>query len=90
MLIVAKSYASAVRLTLGNNQLNYHYPLGSRKQHKLSDIADWQEEVVKSNSREYCRLTIKLENGKKLQLSNHENSNYIDVIRYLKKKVKRH
>ena len=40
-------------------------------------------------SSEYRRLSILLVKDKKLLLSNHENTNYQDVVNYLKKKVKK-
>ena len=89
MTVAVKTFFSAIFLTVGNNQLIYRYLLGSEKKHKISDVVSWQEEVVKSKSNEYRRLIIQLKNGKKLQLSNHENSDYKDVVNYLSKKVKK-
>ena len=76
-------------LTLDKNKLTYHYLWGTKQKHPLSDINDWQEEVVKRKNSAYHRLSIHLVNGKKLNLSNHENSHYDKVVNYLRKKVKR-
>ena len=90
IIVAAKTYFSALILTVGDNRLTYRYLFGSEKRHKITAIVSWQEEVVKRKSSEYRRLSMLLVNGKKLQLSNHENSNYKDVVNYLKKKVKKH
>ncbi|MEP1032499.1 hypothetical protein [Ekhidna sp.] len=86
--IARKGYTSALKLTIGNNQLTYRYFLSSSKSHKISDVKSWHEDVVKSKNGDYKRLSILLASGKMLQLSNHENSNYQPVVNYLKKKVK--
>ena len=88
IVVAAKSYFSAINLSLGDNQLTYRYLLGSQKKHKISEVSDWQEEVVKRKNSEYRRLSIQLVNGKTLHLSNHENSNYEKLVNYLRKKVK--
>lgn len=86
--IARKGYTSALRLTVGNNKLTYRYFLSASKSHKISDVKSWHEDVVKSKSGDYKRLTVLLASGKMLQLSNQENSNYQKVVKYLEKKVK--
>lgn len=86
--VARKGYTSALRLTIGNNQLTYRYFLSTKKSHKISDVKSWHEDVVKNKNGDYRRLSILLASGKMLQLSNHENSNYQMVVNYLKKKVK--
>ena len=88
IVVVSKSYYSAVTITLGNDRLTYRYPLGSKKKHKISDISTWQEKVIKRKSSTYRRLSIQLVTGKKLLLSNHENGDYENVVKYLRKKVR--
>ncbi len=88
IIVASKSYFSAMTMTLGNDRLTYRYPFGSRKQHKVSEIAAWDETVIKRKSSTYKRLTIRLATGKKLHVSNQENSDYDKVLKYLKKKVK--
>ncbi|WP_436516333.1 hypothetical protein [Ekhidna sp. To15] len=87
--VARKGYMSTLAITIRNSILTYRYLLGSKKSHKISMIANWQEEVVKSKNGEYRQLSMVLSTGKILQLSNHENSNYQSVVNYLKKKVKR-
>ena len=84
--IAIKSYFSAVSITLGDNKISYRYLLGSHKVHKINDITKWSEDIVKRKKSEYRSLTIQLTNGKKLRLSNHENSQYDKLVSYLKKK----
>ncbi|MEM9328924.1 MAG: hypothetical protein AAGA85_24885 [Bacteroidota bacterium] len=88
IIVMSKSYFSSISLKLGNNQLTYRYPLGAERKHKLSDVSGWHENVVQRKSSTYRRLSIRLVTGKKLLLSNHENSDYDKVVSYLKKKVK--
>ncbi|WP_462249631.1 hypothetical protein [Ekhidna sp.] len=86
--VARKGYTSALRLTIGNNKLTYQYFLGGKKSFNISDVANWHEEVVKQKNADYKRLTIVLSNGKVLHISNQENSNYQQVLNYIKKKVK--
>ncbi len=88
IIVASKSYFSAMTLTLGNDRLTYQYPFGPKKKHKISEVAAWEETVIKRKSSTYKRLTIRLTGGKKLHLSNQENSDYDKVLKYLKKKVK--
>jgi hypothetical protein len=89
IIVISKSYFSALHLSLGDNKISYRYLLGKRTSHSLKEIAAWSEEVINRKNSEYRRLTIKLNNGKKLRLSNHENSEYKMVINYLNKKAKK-
>ncbi len=86
--IARKGYTSALRLMIGNNKLTYQYFLGTKKSFKISEITSWHEEVVKQKNADYKRLTIVLSNDKVLHISNQENSNYQQVLNYIKKKVK--
>lgn len=86
--IARKGYTTAFRLTIGNNQLTYRYLLSAKKTHNITEVSSWHEEVVKNKKLEYKRLTVILSNGRVLQLSNQENSNYQKVIDYLRKRVK--
>jgi hypothetical protein len=85
--ITRKGYISSIQLTIGNNQLTYKYFLGPSKTYKISEINYWREEVVKSKKTDYKRLTIVFVNGRSIQLSNQEHSDYPAVINYIKKKV---
>ncbi|MEO9871802.1 hypothetical protein [Ekhidna sp.] len=89
ILVTVKSYSSAMTITIGNNKLTYRYLIGSESKHKIAEIESWQEDIIKRKSSEYRQLSMQLANGKKLKLSNHENSNYKEVVNYLKKKVKK-
>lgn len=86
--IARKGYTSGLSLTVGNNKLTYRYYLGGKKVCNISDIRNMQQEVVKGKGPDYKRFSILLANGKLLQLSNKENSNYQRVIDHLQKKVK--
>ncbi len=86
--IARKGYTSALRLTIGNNKLTYCYLFGTKKSHKISEVKSWHEEVVKQKNGEYKRVTMVLSTSRALQLSNQENSNYQQVVNYLRKKVK--
>lgn len=86
--VAVKSYFSASHLSLGKDKLTYHYPFSSPKTHPVSEISSWHEDVIKRKNSTYRRVSILLVDGKKLTLSNHENSNYDKVVGYLKKKVK--
>ena len=88
IIVATKGYLTAVTVWLGDNQIAYRYPFGSQIKLKLSAIAHWEESVVKRKKSVYRSLTIVLTNGKKLQVSNHENTHYDQLLSYLKKKVK--
>lgn len=88
IMVGVKSYFSAIAISLGSNKISYKYPLGSKREYALKAISNWTEDIVKRSGTEYRQLSIRLTNGKKLKISNHENTNYGQVISYLKKKVK--
>ncbi len=93
LLVVAiaigrKGYMSTLSITINNSILTYKYLFGSKKSFKISEIINWNEEVVKSRNGEYKQLSIMAGNGKVFRLSNQENSHYQSVVNYLKKKVK--
>ena len=86
--IARRGYTSSLRLTIGNNKLSYKHFLGSEKSCNISDVKSWHEELVKQKNGDYKQLTFVLANGKVIQLSNQENSEYQRVLSYIKKKVK--
>jgi len=86
--IARKGYKSTLQLSIGNNQFTYRYLLGSSKTHKITDVKSWHEETIDGKKVAYQRITILLANGRVLQLSNQENSQYSKVVNYLKKRVK--
>ena len=87
--IARKGYKSTLQFAIGNNQFTYRYLLGSSKIHNITDVKSWHEETVDSKKVAYQRVTILLANGRVLQLSNQENSQYPKVVNYLKKRVKK-
>ncbi|NQZ78442.1 MAG: hypothetical protein HRT61_20380 [Ekhidna sp.] len=89
ILVGVKSYFSSISISLGNNKITYKFPLGSKHEYGIKEIATWDEEVVKRGTSEFRQLSIQLKNDKKLRISNHENTNYGDIRSYLKKKVKK-
>ncbi len=88
IIVSVKTYSSAIFVTAGNNKITYRYLVGLKKTHKVSDISNWKEEVIKQKNTEYRRLSIQFTNRKKLLLSNQENAEYKELVNYLKKKVR--
>ena len=87
--IARKGYQSTLQFSIGNNQLTYRYLFGRSRTHKISEVKSWHEETVNGKKVAYQRVTILLANGRVLQLSNQENSQYPKVVSYLKKRVKK-
>lgn len=89
LTVAVKSYFRAVHLELGKERLSYRYPFGRQKTYKLSEVKKWDETVIKRKDSTYKQLVIEMKNSKKLAVSNQENSNYDQIIKYLGKKVKK-
>ena len=84
-----RSYKSAITIIIGNKQVTYKYPFRTAVSFELKDIRGWKEEIVRQRQGEFRLLIIRLNNGKKLHLSSHENTNYKSVSGYFKKKSKK-
>lgn len=89
ILIANRSFFSYLQLSLGDNKLTYKYLMGKKYCSPLSGIDYWSEEVVKRRKTEFRQLTIAMRSAKKLQLSNHEHSDYDQIVTFLNRKVRK-
>lgn len=89
LLVLSKFMASLKRVSLGDGKVEVLYLLSRMKiSLNVSDILGWHEEVVNTKNGEFRELKILYTKKKILKLSNKENTEYDQVVRYLKKKVK--
>ncbi len=89
LVILSKLLAALKVVKLGNNQIEVFYPV-SRMRLKINvkDVLGWHEEAINTKNGEFREVKILYTKKKILKLSNKENTDYEEVVKYLKKKVK--
>ena len=81
--------ASLKRISLGDGKLEVLYLISrSRIKLKVDEILGWHEEVIDTKGGEFRELKVLYAKKKIIKLSNKENTEYDQVVKYLKKKVK--
>ena len=74
-------------VSIGKDQAKVDYPFRfSKLQYSFKDLKYWKETTIKTASGPFNQLEIHFENNKSIKLGKQENSNYVQVINYLKKK----
>jgi len=75
---------------MAKDKIKVRYPFRfTRAHYAIKEVAAWQETVIKTKSGTFKQVSIQFENGKRLQLSDQENTNYGKVKGYLLQKCKR-
>ncbi|GAB3650992.1 hypothetical protein GCM10028791_19050 [Echinicola sediminis] len=88
LLIAIKMMAGYRFVSAGKAKIMVRLPLrGLRKEYELTDILAWQEEVMVTNKKEFRQLTIAFADKSSISLSNHEHTNYHELLNYLIKKA---
>jgi len=73
-------------ISLGNQNLEVRFPLRMKnKKYHLKQLVSWEESIVKTGSGPFKELTLRFDDGLKMTLSYHENSNYDKIFEYLSK-----
>lgn len=89
MIVLGKLLSNIKIVKFGNNVIEVFYPI-SRMRLKIdvAHILGWHEEVIKTKNGEFRELKILYTKKKILKLSNRENTEYDEAVKYMKKKVK--
>lgn len=76
-------------LRLGNNMVQLDFPmLRQSKKYKLDEVALWAETKVKTGKNtEYKELTIRFVDGKKINVSHKEHTEYARLVQYFSQKL---
>lgn len=89
LLVLGKLLGAIKVVKMGQDTINVFYPI-TRMRIKIGvkDVLGWREEVIKTKSGFYREVKILYTKKKILRLSNKENTEYDQVVKYLKKKIK--
>ncbi len=78
------------RVEMGKNRINIRFPVRFKvNSFQLKDVEQWTEQRVKTAGSTFKELVVRFSNGKKLTLSLQEHTNYVEAVKYLKKKCGR-
>ncbi|WP_186758389.1 hypothetical protein [Echinicola salinicaeni] len=88
LLILVKMMAGYRFINAGKSQIEVKLPLkGFKKLYSLNQILAWQEEIIITNKKEFRQITIAFEDKTSISLSNHEHTSYLELYKYLMKKI---
>lgn len=77
-------------IRIGQGMFSASYPLSFRKKvFPVQALQSWEEIVIKTKSGVYKELRLNFTGKSKVAISNHENSNYEEVLKYMLKKHSR-
>lgn len=75
-------------ISLGSQKLEVRFPFRmKKKKYHLKQLVTWEETMVKTGSMPFKELTLRFDDGLKIKLSYHENSNYDEIFDYLTRNV---
>lgn len=87
LIIFIRQLINFKLITAGEKRMRVAHPFLFRGyEFKLSDISEWQEEIIKTRNDPYRKLTVRTEKHI-LTLTHQENTNYLKILDYLTKKV---
>lgn len=90
LLVLGKLLAAIKIVKAGNNRLNIFYPISrSQIDLPLNEIRGWREDVVKTKQGEFKETKILYGKKKVIKLSNKENTEYDNLVKYLNQKAKK-
>ena len=88
LIIFIRQLVNFKLITVGNNEIKVGHPFIFKGYIIPSkEIISWNEEVIKTKNDDFRKLSIK-SNRHILSLSIHENTKYLEVLGYLKKKLR--
>ena len=71
-------------ISLGSQKLEVRFPFRlKKKKYNLKQLVSWEESIVKTGSWPFKELALRFDDGLKMTLSYHENSNYDKIFDYL-------
>ncbi len=75
-------------ISLGSQKLEIRFPFRmKKKKYHLKQLVRWEESIVKTGSVPFKELTLRFDDGLKMKLSYHENSNYDKILNYLSRNI---
>ncbi|TRX56275.1 hypothetical protein FNH22_16685 [Fulvivirga sp. M361] len=85
--LLTKTVLGYKKIAIGKERITINYPIRfSQRVYNLKDIESWTEQKVKTATGTFKELTVLFKNGKRLNMSFQEHSNYIESVKYLRKK----
>lgn len=85
--LLARTILGYKMIAVGKERITIKHPVRfSERQYLLKDIAHWTEQQVKTGTGTFKELTIFFQDGKNLNMSFQEHSNYQETVKYLRKK----
>jgi hypothetical protein len=88
ILLLVKMMAGFRFLSFGNNAIQIRLPLrGKTLTYAIHDILVWEEDAVLANKRKFNQVTIVLPDKTSVRFSNHEHTNYDELLKYLRLKI---
>lgn len=85
--LLAKTLLGYKRVEIGKNRIGIRFPLRLKKNsYSLKEIKQWTEQKVKTAGGTFKEVVILFDTGKKLTLSLQEHTNYLEAVKYLRKK----
>ncbi|WP_422008537.1 hypothetical protein [Roseivirga pacifica] len=75
-------------LKISHDQINIYYPFRLfRSTQPISNLGAWQETIINTNKTVFKELKLVFVDKGYVKISNHENSDYDKVYKYIKKKA---
>ncbi len=87
LVILIRQFVSFKIITIDKDTIKVAHPFIIKGySFKLSQIISWEETIINTKNGEFKELFI-LSSSYKLKLTIQENSNYVNIIAYLRKKI---
>lgn len=88
-VVAIKAIKSYKIIKLGKGKISVDYPFLLKKQaFNMQNLESWTEEIIKTQGTDFKELKLKFSHGK-IHLTSQENSEYLKIYSYLKKKYPR-
>lgn len=85
--LMARTILGYKKIAVGKERIVIKHPTRfSEKNYTLKEIDHWTEQQVKTATGTFKEVTIFFQDGKRLNLSFQEHSNYPETVKYLRKK----
>jgi hypothetical protein len=88
VLLLIKMIAGYRFCQFGNNTISIRFPLrGTEIILPIQDIILWEEDSITTNNRTFRQTTLVLPDKSSVRFSNHEHTNYTELLKYLHLKI---
>ena len=87
LAVLAKTALGYKVVSIGKGMAEVHYPIRfARKRYDFKNLAYWKEITIKTASGPFNQLEICFEGEKYVKLGKQENTAYLEVANYMRKK----